>query len=199
MQRFTDILRLTGVTMAGGALAVCYAGLLWKRRRAATFDQWEKYNDLAKQLSVRIGLLTATFLVLAGALWLDKHGSVVLQWIVGELGLRKIQYLVTATVLMMGIAAYKYKKSYQRLYGFTEIVFGLVACIIATRHVNPDKFFPTLATLGGCIYIVARGCTNFAEGPLIVPQNPYIARVEARTRWEERRDRKLQNLKAGRA
>src|SRR5271167_4126088 len=86
------------------------------------------------------------------AVWLDNHGSVVLQWLVCDLGVRLIQYVVAAIVLLIGFGAYRYKVKYQRLYGATEIMFALIAAIIAVRHVDVDKFFPTLATLGGCIY-----------------------------------------------
>jgi hypothetical protein len=198
MHYSTKLFWFAGVTAACSSVAVDCLVRLWMRRNAKTFEEWEKHNDRFKEHFSSFCFGAGLILLLTAASWLDKHGHTLLEWFVGEFGLPKVQYLVGALVLMTGIGAYQYKKKLQKFYGLTEVVFGVFAAIIATKHVDLDRFFPTLATLGGCVYIVARGSINFVEGPKLMPRNPYLDRVQNQLRWEEnQKERRLQNLNAG--
>ncbi len=187
-----------GLTAACCGVAVDCFVRLWMRRDAKTFEEWEKHNDKFKEhfSSLRFGAIL--ILSLTAASWFDGHGHGILQRSVSEFGLPRVQFLVGALVLMVGIGAYQFKKKYQKFYGFSEVVFGVFAAIIATKHVDLDHFFPTLATLGGCVYIVARGSINFAEGPKLTLRNPYVDRINAKRRWEEKHKKpQLQDPNAG--
>ena len=183
-----------------GVLALTFAVecafLIWKRWNSNTLKEWEKYDDKFRDTWGSVRIVSFVLAVFGVAFWLDKNGDAILKWFVNELGIPKIQYIVGFLVLALGIGAYQYKKKYQRFYGLIEMVFGCVTGVLATKHVDLDKVFPTLATLGGCVYVVARGSINFAEGPKLMPGNKYVDRIPAKHRWEaKQRKRELQKLK----
>lgn len=66
--------------------------------------------------------------------------------------------------LILGYAAYRFKRFNQLHYGTVEVIFGTIAGGVATAYVGVANFYATLATFVGSIYVVSRGCSNIAEG-----------------------------------
>lgn len=180
------LLEIIMVALYGG-FAAGLVKIVWKRRNAASFEEWEKHNDKLKRHLRAIAFALISVLVLVVALWLDKHGNDVLKWMVRELGFPKVQYFVAVGVLVLGVIAYYFKRCRQREYGAVEIIFGIVASIIAIRHVEVEKFFLTMAALGASVYIVARGCSNLLEGEAAEKPDPELARFKASIDWSEKR------------
>jgi len=96
--------------------------------------------------------------------WFDKHGPALIDSVVKLVGSRLVQFLVALSVGAIGGSAYLAKRWRQFEYGVVEVVFGLVASLIAVYRVDHDHFFNTITTLAGCIYIVVRGISNVVEG-----------------------------------
>jgi len=139
--------------------------LLWKRLRPSTPPE-QKQEIRGIQANSKAGLLglllTAAFF--KAALLATEHGEQVLRWLVRILGLRMVQITLAIILLILGAAAFVFKEENQRIYGVTEISFGIAASMVALQHVAVNNFFTTLVTLGGCVYVVARGFSNLSEG-----------------------------------
>jgi predicted membrane channel-forming protein YqfA (hemolysin III family) len=80
------------------------------------------------------------------------------------LGLKVAQIIVAIVVIGLGVAAHKFKRRNQRLYGVCEIIFGSTSAIgIASGLSSTGVLFSRWAALAGCVYVVARGLNNCTE------------------------------------
>src|ERR1035441_2423442 len=145
----------------------------WKLKQPDTSPQ--ERREIRKRLkdALNAAFVSIAFVgSLAVALWLSKYGDQILRYLVHFLGLKTVQFLVAITVLLLGGIAYGFKRFRQHTYGTGEIIFGVVASIVALDNLAVTNFFPTLITLAGCVYVVARGVSNVWEGLQKLPKRP---------------------------
>jgi MFS family permease len=96
------------------------------------------------------------------SLWLNWEPAVT--WTIKMLGVPRARMAIALTVVVLGVFASWYRRQNRFLYGVIEIFFGGAGAWVAAWHVSvPHDLFPAAATLGGCVYVVARGCTNVIE------------------------------------
>src|SRR5712664_326167 len=96
-------------------------------------------------------------------LWLVDHNEQVAERAIILLSSPRAQAIIGIVVMLLGWLAHYFKQRCQGIYGSVEIVFGATTSILAVRHIGTTTFFMTLATFGGCVYVVARGFTNVRE------------------------------------
>lgn len=86
------------------------------------------------------------------------------------MGLEVTELLMGAVVVLLGYAAYIFKKKKKSAYGTVEIIFAASTAIVTAKQISAQgKLFPALATLGGCVYVVARGLSNIGGGEVKKP------------------------------
>src|ERR1700726_1785136 len=80
--------------------------IFWRRRKAASFDEWDKYDNLVKDFYNKLLTIVVIIAIFFAALWLNKHGSDVLKWTVSKLGSGTVQYFVIVAVVVSGLLAH---------------------------------------------------------------------------------------------
>jgi hypothetical protein len=81
------------------------------------------------------------------------------------LGLQGTQLAVGASVLIIGLYAYRFKVRNQLAYGLVEIVFAGAAGVVTAKQMTTGEQLPAcVAGLIGAVYVVSRGASNFVDG-----------------------------------
>ena len=117
-----------------------------------------------------------------------RHG---MNFALNLVGLRLIQLFVGLTVILIGGILYIFKHLNLKWYGRVEVIFAAATAIITARQITDQtNWLLVMATLGGCVYVVARGFSNTSEAKLkaLIEQNKKrdkeIDRIQRRREWE---------------
>jgi hypothetical protein len=161
---FVAMLLLTSALFFGAEYLYKFT---WKRRRlkVGTPKEREQYSeDLKKFRNDMIGYHLFLSAIIGSALFgISQHQ--IMAWSVNLFGTRATQLTTGSAVLVIGLLASWYRLKARVNYGLIEIAFGAIAAYVAAGHiVSADNVFPAMMTLGGCVYVVARGCSNVLEG-----------------------------------
>lgn len=94
-------------------------------------------------------------------------------------GVQGTQYVIAASVIGAGIAAYFFRKTSQYIYRLVEVLFAAIAAIRISLRLQPQQIlFTEWVALVGCAYVVARGVSNMSEARRI-GRNPMKGTSEA--------------------
>jgi hypothetical protein len=81
-----------------------------------------------------------------------------------KFGLHRLQAIIAAGVVGIGLLAHYFKKKNQYLYGLVEITFGAGSAVSISVGMTPGVvLFSRWAALAACAYVVARGANNVSE------------------------------------
>lgn len=119
-------------------------------------------GGVTKGFRLRFFLVCAAFAEIVAFLGYGIRS--IFSFLIRALGLQIAQLVVAATVVFLGIAAHRFKKWNQQLYGIGEIIFGGTSAIgVASGLSSSQVLFSRWAALAGCAYVVARGLNNVSE------------------------------------
>jgi hypothetical protein len=138
---------------------------LGKRMKVAT--PLQKLRDRAeiKELRGNQRAVAIIFGALAAGGIAYPRGQLILDGVVGIVGIRATQLAVGVAVIVIGVSAHVLKSKDQLRYGLIEVFFGGAGGMLAAAQVTKQSgLFPALFGLGGSVYVVARGCANITEG-----------------------------------
>jgi hypothetical protein len=79
-------------------------------------------------------------------------------------GIHSFQFVIAATVIILGFLAFEFKKKHQLWYGRVEICFGISSAVTLSLSALPsDMHLTQWASLVGCVYVIARGMGNVSD------------------------------------
>lgn len=93
----------------------------------------------------------------------------VFHFITTAVGLHATQVLVAVVVITAGFGAHRFKQASKLLYGYHEILFGVLSSVLVVSRINfaaiefRNLSLAQYGTLVGAAYVVGRGFNNVSE------------------------------------
>jgi hypothetical protein len=182
---------LMGEVSAGLVATALFLFLRWWEPKHGRIDGVKEPRNYLKEWFSGLKLLASVTIVsytmVVTGPYLERGVDSALK----HVGLRLTQLLICLVVIALGGIVYIFKLLSLKWYGRIEIIFAASTAVITVRQITSQpNWLPILATLGGCVYVVARGFSNTSEAKKNVwlaknkKRDEDIDRMAGRREWE---------------
>lgn len=152
-----------------------FSELLFGPRHLKKEDR-EVANDLWRSISV---LAICIFAAADAIFFLWPSCIAFYLWLRGVVGVELTTLFGGFGLIVLGWAAFSFKKRDQQTYGALEVIFAGIAAVIAIRQITPGRDWSgQFASLVGAVYIVSRGLSNVEDGAKQIHNRMLVAAKE---------------------